>query len=53
MGIKHMNRIEEALRAARKSDRVLSAYMDQIFRETRSSSSRTSNGCKATSVTPS
>jgi len=33
MGIKHMNRIEEALRAARKSDPVLSAYMDQIFRE--------------------
>ena len=33
MGIKHMNRIEEALRAARKSDQVLNAYMDQIFRE--------------------
>ena len=33
MGIKHMNRIEEALRAARKSDPVLSAYMDQVFRE--------------------
>lgn len=33
MGIKHMNRIEEALRAARKSDPMLNAYMDQIFRE--------------------
>jgi very-short-patch-repair endonuclease len=33
MGIKHMNRIEEALRTARKSDRILNAYMDQIFRE--------------------
>jgi very-short-patch-repair endonuclease len=33
MGIKHMNRIEEALRAARKRDSLLSAYMDRIFRE--------------------
>ena len=33
MGIKHMNRIEEALALARKSDPELDAYMDQIFRE--------------------
>jgi very-short-patch-repair endonuclease len=33
MSIKHKNRIDESLRRARQEDRVLDAYMDQLFRQ--------------------
>jgi hypothetical protein len=33
MSIKHKNRVDESLRRARQEDRVLDAYMDQIFRQ--------------------
>ena len=57
MGIKHANRIQEALRRARATDEDLDAFLSTAPRRSRRqrsrSSSRTSNGSRATSETPS